>query len=474
MTNPSKAALLVGALLLAGCGGVIPGDGRTGGGGTHSGACQIGGQAVSGGGTVSTRGASPTAAPDWQAPRVAGQVLVEDAGGLSAQALRALSTVQTLRLEPGVLIALTPSGEGDAAFASRLGAAGLRTQPNFLYQPLAVPNDPGYPGNGGVPVGTGRYDQDYLVRIRAPGAWAALAAAGQDNAGVVTAVLDTGVDAGHPDLAGRLLPGCSFGARGEVSEGASEVSADSPQDRGHGTGVAGLIGAATNNALGVAGVTWQGRNVLPLKVLADDGASTASIRAALNHAVGRGAKVINMSLGAPGDFGDQLLKEALTRAARSAVLVAAAGNTSSQGIYFPASDPNVIAVGAVGRADSLACYSARPGGASGSRQLDIVAPGGNGGTSATVTNDVGPNEARCRVTSEYDVLTLTARDRGSYTLRLGTSEAAPLVSGVASLMWAANPGLSAAQVKARLLGSSRTVNGLKLLDAEAAVKAALR
>lgn len=471
MTNSSKA-LLLGALLLVGCGGVIVEEGGPGGGGGGS-TCQIGGQAL-GGPTGLSAAAPHTDAPDWGAPRVAGEVLVEDAGALGAQALGILSTVQTQRVDAGLLIARTPQGESDVAFAARLGDAGLRTQPNFLYRSLAVPNDPGYPGNGGVAVGSGRYDQDYLVRIRANQAWNALAAAGKSNAGVLTAVLDTGVDAGHPDLAGRLLGGCAFGAAGGISDGAPEVSGNSGQDRGHGTGVAGLIGAATNNALGLAGVTWQGRNVLPLKVIAEDGATTASIRAGLNYATQRGAKVINMSLGAPGNFGDQALKSALTQAAKSAVLVAAAGNTSSQGIYFPASDPNVIAVGAVGRADSLACYSARPGGASGARQLDIVAPGGNGGTSATVTNDVGPNEARCRVTSEYDVLTLTARDRGAYTLRLGTSEAAPLVSGVASLMWAANPGLSAAQVKARLLGSSRTVNGLKLLDAEAAVRAALR
>lgn len=471
MANLAKAALLLGSVLLMGCGSVVPSEEGPGG---SSGVCQISTQAVGGGWGAPGLSAAGVPSSVWEAPRVTGQVLVEDAGGLGAQALGALGTVQTQRVDHGLLMAQTPQGESDAAFAARLSAAGLRVQPNFLYQPLALPNDPGYPGNGGVPVGTGLYDQDYLVRIRAPGAWNALAATGKAPAGVITAVLDTGVDAEHPDLAGRLLGGCTFSAAGGVSEGAPEVSASSAQDRGHGTGVAGLIGAATNNALGLAGVTWQGRNVLPLKVLGEDGATTASIRAALNYAVGRGAKVINMSLGAPGDFGDQALKAALTQAARSAVLVAAAGNTSSQGIYFPASDPNVIAVGAVGRGDSLACYSARPGAASGSRQLDIVAPGGNGGTSAAVRDDVGTNALRCRVTSEYDVLTLTTRDRGSYTLRLGTSEAAPLVSGVASLMWAANPGLSAAEVKARLLNSARSVNGLKMLDAEAAVRAALR
>ena len=281
----------------------------------------------------------------------------------------------------------------------------------------------------------------------------------------MTAVLDTGVDSGHPDLAGRLLPGQTFCNGGGSAAGAPEVSQG---DRGHGTSSAGLIGAATNNGLGLAGLTWQGRNVLPVKVINEQGAavgaSTVSIRSGLLYAASQGAKVVNMSLGIVGNPGDQALDDALASVSASAVLVAAAGNTSNEGIYYPASNPNVIAVGAVGRADSLACYSARPGSRSGARQLDLVAPGGNAGT--------GTNT--CYVSSDYDQLVLAARDQGGYTLRAGTSEAAPLVSGVAALMRSANPGLSAAQTRSLLLGSVRTVGGLKFLNAEAAVKAALR
>jgi subtilisin family serine protease len=398
-------------------------------------------------------------------------LLVGPAGGLSAQnqevrGLPALSGVQTLRVDDTLTLAFTPTGQDDRAFALRLQAAGGRAQPNFLYAPLAVPNDPGFPGNSGVSVaGKQLYDQDYLTRIRAPEAWAAVQTAGKPLTAALTAVLDTGVDDGHPDLTGRLLPGRTFDNCGGGSDGAPEVSQG---DRGHGTSSAGLIGAATDNGTGLAGLTWQGRNVLPVKVINEQGsavgASTVSIRNGLTYAVEQGAKVVNMSLGIRGNPGDKALDDALASAASSAVLVAAAGNTSGDGIYYPASNANVIAVGAVGREDSLACYSARPGNASGSRQLDIVAPGGNAGTGT----------ANCYASNPYDQLVLATRDQGGYTLRAGTSEAAPLVSGVAALIRSVNPNLSAAQVKGLLLGNTRQVNNLKFLDAEAAVKAALR
>ncbi len=471
-------ALLGMALLLAGCGnvGVDPGNGGGnggwgggGGGGGGTGVCtqslpsavQASGLAT--GSAPASQGSAPAA--DWSAPHVAGQVLLVGGGSLSAQSLQVLSGVRTLRVDDTLTLAFTPSGQEDRAFALRLQAVGVRAQPNFLYAPLAVPNDPGYPGNAGVQVAGSLYDQDYLTRIRAPEAWAAVQTAGKPLTAALTAVLDTGVDDGHPDLTGRLLPGRTFDNCGGGSDGAPEVSQG---DRGHGTSSAGLIGAATNNGTGLAGVTWQGQNVLPIKVINEQGgavgASTVSIRNGLNYAVSQGAKVVNMSLGIKGNPGDQALDDALASAASSAVLVAAAGNTSGDGIYYPASNANVIAVGAVGREDSLACYSARPGNASGSRQLDIVAPGGNAGTGT----------ASCYTSNSYDQLVLATRDQGGYTLRAGTSEAAPLVSGVAALIRSVNPNLSAAQVKGLLLGNTRQVNTLKFLDAEAAVKAALR
>ena len=412
--------------------------------------------------------ANDGAAVNWEAPHVPGEVLVFTGRNLSAQAVSALSGVSTLEVGQGLLLARTPAGERDATFAGRLSGAGLRTQPNYRYSSLAA-SDPGFPGNRGVRVGDRTYVQSYLTRIGADEARQALDAAGRSKNGVLTAVLDTGADKNHLDLMGRLLMGCTFDNQGGFAVGAPEVSANSSQGRGHGTSSAGLIGATTDNGLGLSGLLWHG-TLLPVKVLGEDGASTVSLIGGLNYAAAQGARVINMSLGIPGKLSDPALNQAITAAARQAVLVAAAGNTSNDGIYFPASHPDVIAVGALGREDRLACYSARPGAASGSRQLDIVAPGGNAGTSASVTS----SSAGCLVSGPDDLLTLNTTEQNGYALRAGTSEAAPLVSGVVSLMWGANPSLSAAQVRARLLASARQVDGLKVLDAQAAVEAALR
>lgn len=267
--------------------------------------------------------------------------------------------------------------------------------------------------------------------------------------GALTALLDTGVDASHPDLEGRLLPGVTFMGMTSLADAT-----------GHGTATAGLLGAATNNGLGLAGVTWTGRTVLSINVQCGGGITTAALDQGLAYAVAQGAKVINMSLGVSGNPGDAELEAALDRAAESAVLVAAAGNTSGDGVYYPASNPNVIAVGALGaRDDELACYSARPNDTR-KRALDIVAPGGAGAGACP------------GATSDEDLLVLAPG--GGYQRSAGTSEAAPLVSGVAALMRAANPALTAAQTRERLLASVDRSGGLPRLDAEAAMRAATR
>ncbi|WP_264776767.1 S8 family peptidase [Deinococcus aetherius] len=401
---------------------------------------------------VTVAAQSTAFAGGWAAPHVPGRVLVVNREGtVSAQGLSLLSTVRTQRVTENLTLAQTPAGETDRAFAGRLAAAGLRVQPDFFYKALATPNDPGYPGNAGFEIGFTNVSQTYLTRIRASGAWNALQAAGKTPVAALTAVLDTGVDGGHPDLSGRLLDGRSF-LSAEPSATVDLV--------GHGTASAGLIGAATNNGVGLAGVTWSGRNVLPVKVLCSAGGSTSDIAKGLNYAVEQGAKVINMSLGGPGDFGDEALDMALNSAAKKAVLVAAAGNTPNEGVYYPASNPNVIAVGAVGANDGkLACYSARPN-ATVTRKLDLVAPGG---AASGVCEGATP---------EQDMLVLAPGN--GYALSAGTSEAAPLVSGVAALMRAANPGLTAAQTRALLISSANSSAGLPLLDANAAVSAALR
>ncbi|GHF47979.1 hypothetical protein HNQ07_002709 [Deinococcus metalli] len=388
---------------------------------------------------------------DWAAPHVAGRVLVLSGGALGAQALGALSGAAAQTVLPGLLRVATPAGETDAAYAARLAARGLRVQPDYRYAALATPNDPGVPGNKGLSVataqGTKTMFQTYLTRVTLPQAWAFLAACGKTPAAARTAMLDTALDTAHPDLQGRTV--------------AANSALPSTYTRAtdHGTATTGVLAATTNNGVGLAGATWSG-TVITVEVLGEEGTTTSAVAQGVNEALQQGAQVINMSLGAAGITADKTLDAVLHSASASAVLVAAAGNTASDGVYYPASHPDVIAVGAVGTKDGeLACYSARPS-AKLTRVLDIVAPGGAGyGT--------------CAGTAATDDLLLLAPG-GKYASEAGTSFSAPLVSSVAALMRAANPDLSAAQTKALLLGSVNWSAGLPLLDANAAVRAATR
>ncbi len=416
-------------------------------------ACRTLGAAGASAAFMQLQGQWPQARSDWSAAHVPGQVLIlqgSAAGNLSTQALSALSGVQTQAVGPGVQRARTPAGEDDRAVAQRLAAAGLRTQPNYVYRALAQPNDPAFPGNAGLKVGGVNVFQTYLTRTGVPAAWDALAAAGKTPLGARVAVLDSAPDRSHPELQGRLEAGVSCLAAGPDT---GEVSASE-----HGTEVTGLIGANTNNGVGLAGVVWSGP-MMGIQVLDSSGnGSTTDLIAGLNYAVRQGARVINISLGAPG-IEDAVLGAALTAAAKTAVIVAAAGNSATEGVYYPASHPDVIAVGALGSSDgALACYSARPN-AQHPRALDIVAPGGVGG--------ICPGSR-----PELDLPVLVSG--GGYGLVAGTSFSAPLVSGVVALMRGANPGLSAEQTRTLLLANVNRSGGLPVLDAAAAVRAALR
>lgn len=385
------------------------------------------------------KGTQDTIGTPWSAPHVNGKLLIVGTAGLSSQSLKPLQGLNVTSVTPALRQVRTPAGKTDAAFARELAQAGLNVQPDFLYQPLATTNDPGFPGNVGINVNGQTMTQTYLTRIRLPGAWDVMSAAGLPLSGALTAVVDSAVDTTHPELLGRVTA--------SVSQ-VDTLTSCNMHVYEHGTAAAGIIGATGNNSAGITG-TGQRQPLLLEEVITSDGASTSSVTAALYDAVKRGAKVINISLGIPDNPDDQALDQALTTAANSAVLVAAAGNTSVD-VYYPASHPSVIAVGAVGNSDdALAWYSARPS-SPGKRVLDIVAPGG----------DVGAP-------------LLTLAPQNTYAGMSGTSFAAPQVSGVAALMRAANPRLSAAQTRALLLGQVNSASGLPLLDAAAAVRAAL-
>ncbi len=258
----------------------------------------------------------------------------------------------------------------------------------------------------------------------------------------LVAVLDTGIDARAPDLAGVVVAG---GGRSFVPG-----SPDPLLDReGHGTHVAGILGAVTGNGIGGAGVGAV--RLLPVKIADRTGtATTSSLVSGLHYAVSRRARVINVSFGGAGF--SPLEQEAVDQAVHAgALVVAAAGNTGSDGSVrqYPGAYRHVLAVGAVGSDDMPLAGSTR------GPQVAIAAPGA-------------------------DILsTAPAGGEERYVTRTGTSMATAMVSGAAARLMAARPGIRADQVWTMLTETARDVmpagwdpaTGAGVLDLTAALAA---
>ena len=165
---------------------------------------------------------------------------------------------------------------------------------------------------------------------------------------VVIAVVDSGVEASHPDLAGAVDEGYDF----------VDGDRDAADGDGHGTGVAGIAAARANNGIGAAGVCWSCR-ILPLRVLGPEGFALETTMAdAIDYAVDHGAAVVNVSL--YGGNRNPRLEDAIVRARRAGVVVvAAAGNEGSTVREYPAAFPAAFSVGATGEGGGLAGYSNR-------------------------------------------------------------------------------------------------------------------
>jgi serine protease len=255
-----------------------------------------------------------------------------------------------------------------------------------------------------------------LVRIGGPAAWTVSKGAGQ-----VIAIVDTGVDLTHPDLQGQLVPGHDF------------VDNDSqPLDQnGHGTLIAGIIAAVTGNAVGVASVAPRAK-IMPVRVLGPDGSgSSTAVSAGIAWAVQHGATVVNLSLAQEGgaDSGPLLRSPAVDSAikgaaAAGAVVVVAAGNTSTGAVNQTAYDatvPGVIVVGASAKNNRPAAYSNHGSG------LDLLAPGG-GSSSDPSAN--GCTQDQSIVSTWWN----PATKRSSYGGGCGSSMSVAFVSGVAALL----------------------------------------
>lgn len=250
---------------------------------------------------------------------------------------------------------------------------------------------------------------------------------------LIVAVVDTGVDASHPDLAGRVLQGYDFVNR-------DTAAAD---DHGHGTHVAGIIAASGEDGAGVAGMAWRVR-ILPVKVLDAQGSGYYSdIISGIRYAADQGAAVINLSLS--GGASSAILQEAVDYArSRGSLVVAAAGNDALDSLGYPAACRGVTSVGAVDANDIPASFSNRGEG------LDLVAPG-------------------LDIYSDY-------KSKGFASLS-GTSMAAPQVAGAAALLLSLYPGWSIDQVEQRLYSTARdlgasgydTVTGWGVLQVDRAL-----
>lgn len=268
------------------------------------------------------------------------------------------------------------------------------------------------------------------------GATAVATTYGVTGAGVKVAVIDTGIDYTHPDLGG------CFGAACRVVGGYDYVNGDNDprDDHGHGTHVAGII-AANGTLKGVA----PGATLLAYKVLSADGYGyTSNIIAALEKAVLDGAKVANLSLGGQGDPDDPTSQAVDNATAAGMLSVIAAGNwgSSYRTINSPGVARTALTVGATDKSWQMAYFSSRGYVVDGDHFImkpEVVAPGVDIRSTVPTTGALG--------------------DPTRYKLLSGTSMATPHVAGSAALLLQWNAAQTPAELKNRLVGSARSVDG---------------
>jgi thermitase len=302
------------------------------------------------------------------------------------------------------MLALPTAARAAQAAAALRATAGVRwAEVDRPVHALRTPNDPML------------VQQWALSTVHAQAAWDV--ETGRRNH-VLTAVLDTGVDASHPELVGHVRAGGDF----------IDGDANPMDEFGHGTAVSGVIAASTNNKVGIAGISW-GTTVLAERVLGKEGSgSMCTVAAGIVDAVDAKAKVLNLSLGGAGDGCPLIISKALSYAHdHGALAVVSAGNDGQKGnpVDYPAGCSGAFAVSASDTRDQKAGFSEY------GPQIDISAPG------------VGI------LTTSWD-----KGDKHGYAFESGTSLSAPIVSGAAALLLSRHPDWSPDQVRARLVATA--------------------
>jgi hypothetical protein len=271
-------------------------------------------------------------------------------------------------------------------------------------------------------------DAWHLATMNVPTAW--------DSSlgnGVIVAVLDTGVDATHPDLQGQLVPGWNM----------YDNNSNTADVYGHGTKVAGVVAARSNNTIGVTSIAWNAK-VMPVRISGLDGwASYSTIASGLNWAADNGAKVANISYAVSGS--GTVTSAAENLRSKGGVVCAAAGNDGNQ--LSTAPNPSIITVSATNSSDILAGWSNY------GSLIDVAAPGAG---------------------------IWSTKNGGGYASVSGTSFSSPATAAVVALIMARNPSLSPAQVENVLMSSAADLGtpgqddffGHGRIDAAAAVAAA--
>jgi serine protease len=388
-----------------------------------------------------------------------------------------------------------PAGMTSQALADQLAADPdvEFAVPDHRMRRLATPNDTLFLAGGAGASGpaSGQWylrtpNPEHPASINAQVAW--------DTAkgdGVIVAVLDTGVRPGHADLQGKLVDGYDFVSNDPNNPGAAagpdpSISNDgtgrdsNPEDPGdwvtqseinanptfwegcpasssswHGTQVAGIVGAATDNGAGMAGTGWNVR-VMPVRVLGKCFGYTSDIQAAMRWAAGltvpgvpnnpNPAQVINLSLGGTATCNTAWSSAVADVTARGVVVVAAAGNSAGRAASAPANCAGVIGVAGVRHVGSKVGFSDV------GSQLAIAAPGGN----CVNLGDTEPCLYPILSTSDTGTTTPTgATFTNAFDAGVGTSFSSPQVAGVVALMLSARAGLTPAQVKSALQSSAR-------------------